>query len=137
MKRFQLAVALVILLASAALAEPITKPIRYTWIATSCTSWNCAAAALIMANGDKYVIVLPTGEQDRPWLILRRVEEGALVLPEDEPFTCEVFTDVAVAATRQMAMESCHAPLMLNVPDGRAVVASLAKCDPSRRRAMR
>ena len=97
-------------------------------MAQSCRTWNCAAAALVMADGDKYVIVLPTGQDDRPWLILKRVEEGAIVIDEDEPFSCETFTTVSAASSHFSAMDTCHVPLILNVPDGRAVVASLLKC---------
>jgi hypothetical protein len=132
------AVALVtLLLAPAILAGDTTKPIRYTWIATSCETWNCAAAALVMADGSKYVIVLPTGEEYRPWVILRRVEEGAIVIPEDEPFVCEVFDALMDATARHQSMDSCHAALILNVPDGRSVVTSLSTCNTAKRRAVR
>ena len=127
MKRTLAVAAFAFLLSPAALGQ-ITKPIRYTWMAQSCTTWNCAAAALVMADGDKHVIVLPTGQEDRPWLILKRVEEGAIVIDEDEPFSCETFTTVSAASSHFSAMDTCHAPLILNVPDGRAVVASLLKC---------
>lgn len=126
-------------LAIAAVAEAqITKPVTYTWMVTSCETWNCAAAELVRAGGDKNVIILPTSRQDRPWLVLRRIEEGAIVLPENEPFTCEVFGSVTDASSRFTAMDSCHAPLILNVPDGKALVASLSKCDDAagRRRAV-
>lgn len=137
MKRTMLAAALT-LFAAAALEAQITKPVRWTWIATSCENWNCAAAALVLADGDKYVIALPTGNTERPWLILRRVEDGAIVIPVDEPYGCEVFANVTEAGARFTAMDGCHGPLMLNVPDGRAVVVSLNECsDTKKRRAMR
>lgn len=112
---------------------PTTKPIRYTWIATSCTTWNCAAAALVLANGDKHVIVLPTGREEQPWLILKRVEEGAVYIPDDEPYGCEVFDTVTDATSRFNAITACHGPMILNVPDGRAVVMSLNECAAKRR----
>lgn len=139
MKRLLASAVLAILLAPR-LAAQLTNPIRFTWIATSCTTWNCAVAALVLADGDPYVIVLPTGQESRPWVILRRVEEGAIVLPEDEPFTCAVHSTVVDATNAYTAMDECHAPLILNTPDGRAVVASLVKCEAPRttkRRAMR
>lgn len=129
-------IAALLLVTSAASAQ-ITKPIRYTWIATSCTTWNCAAAALVMANGDKYVIVLPTGNETHPWLILKRVEEGSIFIPEDEPYGCEIFANVTEAGARFTAMDTCHGAIMLNVPDGRAVVLRLNECDDGKRRAMR
>lgn len=133
MRRLPLAVALVIVATTAA-AQQATNPIRYTWIVSSCEQWNCAAAALVMANGEPNVITLPTGRQDRPWLILRRVEEGSVFVPEDEPFVCDVFDSVTDAMTRFSTMDSCHGPIILNVPDGRAVIASLSQCGASPRR---
>lgn len=132
---------LVVLFLVAAVAHaddpPVTNPITYTWIASSCTTWNCAASALVLANGNKYVITLPTGDDERPWLILRRVEEGAVYIPEDEPYACEVFDTVNDGASRLNAMEPCHAPIILNVPDGRTVVTSLTTCKASKRRVLR
>jgi hypothetical protein len=108
--------------------EPIVKPIRYTWIVTSCTTWNCAAAALVMADGDKHTMALPTGREERPWLILKRVEEGSIYIPEDEPFGCAVFDTVAAATTHFDGLDTCRAPMILSVPDGRAVVTSAHEC---------
>jgi hypothetical protein len=115
---------------------PTTRPIRYTWIVTSCETWNCAASALVLANGDKHVIALPTGHDERPWLILKRVEEGSIFIPEDEPFACELFDDVGAAGDRFRTVNSCQAPMMLNVPDGRAVVISLHQCGSGKRRSV-
>jgi hypothetical protein len=106
----------------------ITNPIRYTWVASSCETWNCAAAALIMANGDKYVMALPTGRQERPWLILKRVEEGSIYIPDDEPFGCEVFDTVSDASVKFDTIDTCHAPMMLTLPDGRSAVTSAHAC---------
>ena len=137
MKRIMLAAAF--LFAAAASADPLTNPIRWTWIASSCETWNCAAAALVLADGDKHVIALPTGNEDRPWLILKRVEEGSIYTPPDEPYACEIFANVTEAGTRFTAMDICHGPMMMNVPDGRAVVVSLSKCGDTakKRRAVR
>lgn len=127
MKRTMLAAAL-LLYAAATVDAQTEKPIRWTWIASSCETWNCAAAALVLANGDKNVIALPTGNEARPWLILKRVEEGSIYIPDDEPYGCEVFANVTDAGTRFTAMDTCHGPMMMNVPDGRAVVVSLYDC---------
>ncbi len=141
MNRHRIIVALATLVISvSSIAQDITKPIRYTWIVTSCERWNCAAAALVMAAGDAGVIALPTGREDRPWLVLKRVEEGALFIDENEPFTCEVFSTFSDASAVFNSMEGCHAPIILNVPDGRAVIASLSQCDDTttkKRRAVR
>ncbi|HVE71220.1 MAG TPA: hypothetical protein VNI54_07615 [Thermoanaerobaculia bacterium] len=133
-----IAVAAIVLLALTvpALAQT-TNPIRYTWITTACSIWNCAAAALVLANGTKDVIVLPTGNEEHPWLVLKRVEAGAVYIPEDEPYGCEVFDTVTDATSRYNAMEACHGAMIMSVPDGRAVVMSLTNCKNGKRRATR
>lgn len=126
------------LLAATAAQGQLTSPIRYTWIVSSCETWNCAASALILAGGDKYLIALPTGDESRPWLILKRVEEGSIYVPEDEPYACEVFDDVATATTKMLAMDICHAPMIVSVADGKSLVTSLTNCTkPAKRRAVR
>ena len=120
----------------AAIAEETTNPIRYTWIATSCETWNCAAAALVLADGDKHLIVLPTGRDETPWVILRRVEEGSIYIPEDEPFACTVFEATAEATTHFQGLESCRNGIMLSAPDGRMVVTALQSCGSGKRRAV-
>jgi hypothetical protein len=129
------------LLSTAALTvagQETTNPIRYTWIATSCEQWNCAAAALVLANGEPSVIVLPTKDTDHPWIVLRRVQEGSVFIPEDEPFGCDLYEGMSDATSHFMALDDCRAGLILNLPDGRAAVASLHNCDKkARRRAVR
>ncbi|HEX8173341.1 MAG TPA: hypothetical protein VF824_22595 [Thermoanaerobaculia bacterium] len=130
MRSLAAAVLLALFCASSAAAdEPITKPIRYTWMATSCKTWNCATAALVLAAGDKYTIAIPTGRAEEPWVILRRVEEGSVYIPDDEPYACEVFDTVDGATSRFGILPDCAGGLIMNVPDGRAVVTSLRKCD--------
>jgi hypothetical protein len=134
MIRFLAKAAFICLFALTAGAQ-VTNPIRYTWIATACDTWNCAAAALVMAAGSPGVLVLPTKDETSPWIVLRRVEEGSLYVPDTEPFACEVFEDLTAASPRFNAIDSCRAPLIVNVPDGRVVIASLTKCgDASNKR---
>jgi hypothetical protein len=140
MHRILRTLSLAIVVSAPILAQetPITNPIRYTWIVTSCATWNCAAAALVMADGDKHVMALPTGREDRPWLILKRVESGSVYIPDDEPFGCEVFPTVGEATAHFDGIDSCRAPMILTVPDGRAVVTSAHECadaSPTKRRA--
>jgi hypothetical protein len=105
-------------------------------VVSSCETWNCAASALVMANGEPNVIVLPTNVPDLPWLILKRVEEGSLYIPETEAFGCDVYDAVADATNHYTAMETCRKGMVLTVPDGRSVVVALQKCDGARRRAV-
>ncbi len=134
MTRFLISLTLLVMPAIAT-AQDFTPPVRYTWIASSCETWNCAAAALVLADGDKHVIVLPTGREERPWIILRRVEAGSVHIPDDEPFRCEVFDDLDGATSHFRTMETCRSGMALTVPDGRAVVAALSSC--AKRRSVR
>ena len=119
-------------------AQEATNPIHYTWIVSSCETWNCAASALVMANGEPNVLVMPTNVPELPWVILRRVEEGSLYIPETEAFGCDVYAQIADATSHYSAMEGCRKGMMLTVPDGRSVVVALRQCDGSgtRRRAV-
>lgn len=133
MKRLILALA-ILLPAALAGAQEITEPIQYTWITTSCETWDCAASAFLLSAGDGNTIVLPSGSQKRPWLVLRRVESGSVYIPEDEPFTCDVFQLMPDALTHYNGLERCKSPVMMNTLDGRVVVLSLATCEPAGRR---
>ncbi|MFL6247652.1 MAG: hypothetical protein ACJ74H_16625 [Thermoanaerobaculia bacterium] len=130
-----LIVAIAILLPAPLLqAQDFTEPIKYTWIATSCENWDCAVSAFLLAGGNPHTIILPTHSEKRPWLVLRRVEEGSVYVPEDEPFSCEVFQQMENAMTRYNELNTCQSPMVMNTLDGRAVVMSMAKCEPSARR---
>ena len=129
-----LTLVLAVLCVSAAAEAQITKPIRYTWITTACENWDCAASAFILSAGDGNTIVLPTGYQKHPWLVLRRVEEGSIFIPDTEPFACEVFDRLDGAAARYSELAPCHTAMTMNTPDGRAVVLSLRNCDDAKRR---
>jgi hypothetical protein len=120
--------------ATLANAQEFTEPIQYTWISTSCETWDCAVSAFLLGAGDRHTIILPTGSEKRPWLVLRRVEEGSVFVPEDEPFSCEVFQEMEKAMLRYGELERCQSPMVMNTMDGRAVVMSMAKCEPSARR---
>lgn len=113
-----------------------TNPIRYTWVVSSCETWNHAASAMILADGNPNVLVLPTGNPNQPWVILKLVEEGAVYDPEDEPYSCEVSQTVSDASARFALLDSCRSPIILSVPDGRAVVVSLKECGGGKGRAV-
>jgi hypothetical protein len=135
MKTFLLALAIT-LAATSASAQDITAPIKYTWIVTSCETWDCASSALLLSHGDGNTIVLPTKNEERPWLVVRRVEEGSIYIPEDEPFHCEVFDDFDNAADRYSDLGPCRLSTVMNMMDGQSVVLSLRKCDSTKRRAV-
>jgi hypothetical protein len=126
------------LLAVATVAHAdFSKPIRYTWVVASCTSWNEGASALVLANGNPNVMVLPTNNPNQPWIILKLVEEGSVYDPEDEPYSCEVAATVSDASARYTALDACRGPMILSVPDGRTVVVSLKECGGGKGRSVR
>ncbi len=43
-------------------------PISRVWVVTACETWNCAQSAMILANGDPYVVSVPTGGSQFKWL---------------------------------------------------------------------
>lgn len=138
MNRFLSAVALVVLglAATSASAQQATNPIRTTWVPTTVTDWQTAASALVASGGDGTVIVLPTGQEAHPWVILRRVEEGSVYVPDSEIHACDVFASPAEAVARFAALDGCRRPMLLVAPDGRQVMLSLRGCDGGRRRAV-
>jgi hypothetical protein len=138
MTRLIFALAFSVLTAASAGAQ-ITKPIRYTWMVTSLESWKEAAAALALADGDGSVLAMPTGEESHPWLLLRRIEEGSIFIPEDEPRVCEVFPTMTEASSHYLGMGTCPGAMLLTVPDGRSLVVSMRDCtdDGTRRRVVR
>ena len=67
MKTLHLIVTLILAFASAAISQQAPcpcGPLSYQWIVEPCESWNCAAASMIIANGDKYVLAVPTNSDD-------------------------------------------------------------------------
>jgi hypothetical protein len=97
-------------------------PISHFWVVEPCDSWNCAASAAIMANGDANVLTMPAPTKDGRWLVVRRVATGAYTPPADAPFVLESFDGVAGASSRFAAIESDRAPMILSAPDGKFLV---------------
>lgn len=132
-------VALVLVLASVPLNADDNVcpcvPLSHEWIATSCETWNCAQAALILANGDPYVFAVPTASTTWKWVVLRRVVSGSFIPSADEPFVLEQFEGMPAAVARFSALDHDTVPMLMSMTDGKAVVLSLraARRRPSSR----
>lgn len=100
-------------------------PHETTWIVTHCDTWNCAASAMIVANGDPYVMTMPTSSDSYRWVVVRRVASGSVVVSPDEPFELETFTTASDGATRLGVIDPIRFPMMISTPDGRTLVVSL------------
>jgi hypothetical protein len=111
-----------------------SMPVTYTWIATGCRDWNCAAAALAVASGDATVFTVPTSDPDFPWVVLRRVETGSVWVPDDEPFAVDSFTTLGAAVGCISAIDKSRAPLMMTTFDGAKLVVALKPNGAPRRR---
>ena len=120
----------VMLVASARAAvagdDPCPCPVTgYTWLADPCNTWNCAASALIMANGDPHVLVLPSASKQFKWVVLRRAASGSVAISPDAPFVVESFPTMAEGNARFSALENADAPLLVTSMDGNVVVIHL------------
>lgn len=118
-----------------AAAQTAESPPRYKWIATPCDTWNCALAALALANGDPFVIVLPTRSSAHPWVVLKRVVVGSV---EEDPavtptFDAECFGELGTASARFSALDPARFPLMLTTTDGGILVVCLHEVQTKKR----
>lgn len=134
--RISLILCAALLLAAPARAAEFVVPVTYTWIADACGDWNCAKGALALAEGDRYVIALPTSDAEWPWMVLRRVAAGSVYLPPDHPVSVEGFDSIAEAAARFASIEQSRAPILVTSMGTRMLVLSLTRT-PGRVRAVR
>lgn len=124
MKQVLVAVALILAPAVPALAQQACPcvPIAKVWTVETCDTWNCAAAATILAGGDPYVLSMPAPTADGRWLVVKRVNAGSYIATPDAPFVLETFDGPDGASARFLSMAGDHAPMILSVPDGKFVV---------------
>lgn len=114
--------ALLLPLAAQAGDTQVTNPISYTWIISSCETWNCALKALVEADGNGNVIAVPSKCETYPWLVLRRVEAGSVYVDPEEPFACELFDTAAQATARFSSLADGQFPGMLTSHGANMVV---------------
>jgi hypothetical protein len=92
-------------------------PSESTWFADGCETWNCAAAALVLANGDGTVVVLPAPDARFKWLVLRRIPSGAVNVPPESPFQVDVVPDFTQGASMLSSMQIRQAPMIITLGD--------------------
>lgn len=110
-------------------------PLSPTWTVTACETWNCASAALVNANGDPYTFALPTASDSFKWVVVRRVNSGAMTVPDNAPFLLDHFVDLNDALAKFGAIDKSFAPIILNVTDGNFLIIHLREPLQPRRRA--
>ena len=99
-------------------------PIANLWVVKSCDNWNCAAANLILANGDPYTVSLSTGNPEHPWLILRRIASGTAT-DSNEAYQLDAFDHATEAMSHFSSLSDGVRPMMISAPDGKMIVLSL------------
>jgi len=102
------------------------------WTAIACDNWNCATAALALANGDRFTLMTPTNSSQYGWVVLRRVQSGSFYVPADAPFVLEPYDGISDGVARFSGLKSDVAPMMLTVPDGKTLVLYLRQPEPHR-----
>src|SRR5438034_202944 len=75
-------------------------PLSHQWVVQTCDTWNCAASAAILANGDPHVMAMPAATSDGRWLVVKQVAAGTYAPAADEPFVMESFDGVSAAVAR-------------------------------------
>lgn len=137
MKRFLAIAFLTLAVPAAAMAQQVCPcvPTTKLWIVEACETWNCAASAAILANGDPYVVAVPTGSSDYKWVVVRRVVAGAVEVPADAPFVVETFDTLPSASARFAAISTDLQPQMITGADGKFLVISRNTAAGSKRRA--
>jgi hypothetical protein len=108
-------------------------PLTHEWIASACDSWDCATSAVVLANGDRNMVVpMPTTSSDYAWVILRRVVVGSAIVSPDAPFRVDGFDSLAVASSHYYSVDRELQPILLTAPDGKVLV--VARTAPEGRR---
>jgi len=90
-------------------------PAGSTWFADACETWNCAAAALVLANGDGTVVALPAPDAKYKWLVLRRLPAGAVYVTPENPFQVDVVPSYVEGASMLATMDIRHAPMIVTM----------------------
>jgi len=107
----------------------------FMWLADGCQTWNCAASAMVLANGDPHLLVMPTASNTYKWVVLRRVVSGSVAVSPDAPFVVQSFQSMSDGSAHYAIIGSDRAPLMLTTTDGHVLVISLR--EPERTRAVK
>jgi hypothetical protein len=109
--------ATLLLIAQSLLADENLRsvPIGSTWFADGCESWNCAAAAMVLANGDGSVVALPSQDAKFKWVVLRRIPAGAVYVTQENPFQVDVVPSYVQGASLLATMDIRQSPMILTV----------------------
>jgi hypothetical protein len=138
MKPLVIAAALTLFVAPIAVPQQVCPcvPLSFEWVVTPCDTWNCAASAVIMANGDKFVLSMPTGSDDFKWVVIKRVVAGSSVVSSDAPFKLDTFEAMDSAFSRYAIISRDLQPLVVTAPDGKVLLISRSAPEPQKHRSV-
>jgi hypothetical protein len=138
MRLLGIALVLVSSLASSASAQQACPcvPLTKLWVATTCDTWNCAASALILANGDPMTFTVSSGSPDHPWIVVRQVVSGSFTGSADDPYQLDSFDGFDAAAARFNSLDGVMRPQIITAPDGKLLVLSLRNAPSAKKRAV-
>lgn len=108
-------------------------PTSRVWVVTACETWNCAQSAMVLANGDPYVVSMPTGGSQYKWVIARRVVAGTIAVSPDDPFVIDQIANASDAASRYGTISSDMTPVMVTTVDGDSLLIRLRAPDAALR----
>ena len=109
-------------------------PLSHTWVVTACETWNCAQAAMVLANGDPYVMSMPTNDTKYGWVVARRIVTGTATTAPDSPFVIESNASFAAATTHFAALDPDTLPMIVTAADGATLIIRLREAAPVGRR---
>lgn len=110
-------------------------PISKVWVVTSCETWNCAQAAMILAGGDPYVMAVPTGDTKYGWVVARRVVAGTVATEPPDPYVINSYPTASDGVTHYTSADPNTFPMMITAIDGTTLVLKLREpAGPGRRR---
>lgn len=104
----------------------------FMWLADGCQTWNCAASAMVLANGDPHLLVMPTASNTYKWVVLRRVVSGSVAVSPDAPFVVQSFQSMSDGTAHFATIGNDHAPLMVTTADGKVLVIALREAERPR-----
>jgi hypothetical protein len=128
----------VLLIATAAIGDDENicpcVPLSRTWVVSACETWNCAQAAMILANGDPYVMSMPTNDTKYGWVVARRVVTGSAITSPDSPYVIESNASFVAATTQFTTLDPGMLPMLVTAPDGATLIIRLREAAPVGRR---
>jgi len=100
-------------------------PRTLLWTVEACETWNCAQAALIQANGDPYVMSMPTNSAQYKWIVMRRIVSGSSTVSPNAPFLIDSYSNMGEAFSAYATIDSSAMPMMFSAVDGAMLVVRL------------